>query len=78
MPPNQSIVVLDSIVFFLLLFVCPYLLVAGDSSINGSIHYPIQTHAEQVDVAVVMAVLVLADERAQFLVLVLYHIYSVL
>lgn len=61
-----------------LLFVCPYLLVAGNSAINCSIHNPIQTHAKQVDVAVVMAVLILADESAKLLVLVLYHIYGIL
>ena len=55
-----------------------YLLVSGYASIDCSIYDPIETHAEWVDVAMVLSVLILADERPQLLGLVLHHVDGIL
>lgn len=49
------------------------LLVSGDASVDGGVDDSVQSHAEQVDVAVQLLVLVLADQRPQLPVLVLHH-----
>lgn len=56
----------------------PYLLVSGDASVHSRIYDPVQTHAERVDVAVMLPVLVLADQGAQLLGLVLHDVNGVL
>lgn len=56
----------------------PYLLVSGDASVDGRVDDPVQAHAERVDVAVMLPVLVLADQGAQLLGLVLHHVDGVL
>lgn len=55
---------------------CPFLsdlLVSGDASVDGGVDDPVERHAEQVDVAVQLLVLVLADQGPQLQVLVLHH-----
>lgn len=54
-------------------FVKESLLVSGDASVNGGVDDSVQGHAEQVDVAVQLLVLVLADQSPQLLVLILHH-----
>lgn len=54
------------------------LLVSGDASVNRGVDDPVQRHAEQVDVAVQLLVLVLADQSPQLLVLILHHREGVL
>ena len=54
------------------------LLVSGDASIDGGVDDAVQRHAEKVDVAVKLLVLVLADQSPQLLVLVLHHSDGVL
>lgn len=49
------------------------LLVSGDASVDGGVNDSVQRHAEQVDVAVQLLVLVLADQSPQLLVLILHH-----
>lgn len=56
----------------------PYLLVPGDASVHGRVYDSVQAHAEWVDVAVMLPVLVLADQGAQLLGLVLHHVNGVL
>lgn len=56
----------------------PYLLVSGDASVHGRVYDSVQTHAERVDVAVMLPVLVLADQGAQLLGLVLHDVDGVL
>ncbi len=58
--------------------ICTDFLVSGDSSIDGGVDHPVEAHAEQIDVSVKLLVLVLTDQGAQLLVLVLHHIYGVL
>lgn len=48
-------------------------MVSGDTPIDSSVHHAIERHAEQIDVAVQLLVLVLANQRSQLLVLVLHH-----
>ena len=55
-----------------------YLLISGDASVHSSIYNPIETHAEWVDVAVMLPVLVLADQSPQLLGLILHHINGIL
>lgn len=55
-----------------------YLLISGDASIHSSIYDPIEAHAERVDVAMMLPVLVLADQSSQLLGLILHHINSIL
>lgn len=50
-----------------------YLLVSGNTSVDRSVHHPIERHAEQVDIAVQLLVLVLANKCSQLLVFVLHH-----
>ena len=50
-----------------------HLLVSGDASVDGGVDDSVQRHAEQVDVAVQLLVLVLADQSPQLLVLILHH-----
>lgn len=40
---------------------CVYLLVSGDAAIHRGVDDPVEAHAERVDVAVMLSVLVLAD-----------------
>lgn len=56
----------------------PHLLVARDASIDGSVDDAVETHAEQVDVAMHLLVLVLADQGPQLLVLVLHNLDGIL
>ena len=49
------------------------LLVSGDASVDGGVDDSVQRHAEQVDVAVQLLVLVLADQSPQLLVLILHY-----
>lgn len=49
------------------------LLVSGDASVNGSVDDAVQRHAEQVDVAMQLLVLVLADQSPQLQVLILHY-----
>ena len=55
-----------------------YLLVACDASVDSSVNDAVQAHAQQVDVAVHLLVLILADQGAQLLVLVLNHLDGIL
>lgn len=55
-----------------------YLLVAGDASVHGGVYDPVQAHAERVNVALMLPVLVLADQSAQLLGFVLHHVDGVL
>lgn len=55
-----------------------HLLVACDASIDCSIDDAIQAHAEQVDVAMHLLVLVLTNQGPQLLVLVLYNLDGIL
>lgn len=57
----------------LILIILLYLLVSGHTPVDGSVHHAIERHAKQVDVAVQLLVLVLANQRSQLLVLVLHH-----
>lgn len=58
--------------------VAPHLLVSGDASVHGGVDDSVQAHAERVDVAVMLPVLVLADQGAQLLGLILHHVNGVL
>lgn len=55
-----------------------HLLVPGDAPVDGGVDDAVQRHAQQVDVALQLLVLVLADQGPQLLVLVLHHGDSVL
>lgn len=55
-----------------------YLLIPGDASVHCSIYDPVQAHAERVNVALMLPVLVLADQSPQLLGLVLHHVDGVL
>lgn len=55
-----------------------YLLISGNAPVHSSIYDPIEAHAERVDVAMMLPVLVLADQSPQLLGLILHHINSVL
>lgn len=55
-----------------------YLLVSGNASVHSRVYDSVQAHAERVDVAVMLPVLVLADQGAQLLGLVLHHVNGVL
>lgn len=50
-----------------------HLLVSGDASVHRGVDDPVQSHTEQVDVAVKLFVLVLADQGPQLLVLILHN-----
>lgn len=56
----------------------PYLLISGDAPVHSSIYDPIEAHAERVDVAMMLPVLVLADESPQLLGLILHHVNGIL
>ena len=55
-----------------------HLLVARDASIDCRINDSIQAHAEQVDIAVHLLVLVLANQGPQLLVFVLHNLDGIL
>lgn len=59
-------------------FLLLYLLISGNASIHGGIYDPVQAHAERVNVALMLPVLVLADQSPQLLGLVLHHVDGVL
>lgn len=54
-------------------FLASDLLVSGDATVHRGVDDSVERHAEQVDVAVQLLVLVLADQRPQLVVLVLHH-----
>lgn len=56
----------------------PNLLISGDASVDGGVDDAVEAHAERVDVAVVLPVLVLADQSPQLLGLILHHVDGVL
>lgn len=60
------------------IFIKEGLLVACDASVDGSVNDAVQAHAQQVDVAVHLLVLILADQGPQLLVLVLNHLDGIL
>lgn len=55
-----------------------YLLVACNASIDSSVNDSIQAHAEQIDVAMHLFVLILADQSSKFLVLILNYLDGIL
>lgn len=55
-----------------------HLLIACNASIDSCIYDAIQAHAEQVDVAMYLLVLILADQGPQLLILILNHLDGIL
>lgn len=55
-----------------------HLLVACNASIDSCVNDAIQAHAEKVDVAMDLLVLILADQGPQLLVLILNHLDGIL
>lgn len=53
-------------------------MVACNASVDSSVNDAIQAHAEQVDVAMHLLVLILADQGPQLLVLILNHLDGIL
>lgn len=55
-----------------------HLLVARNAPVDGCVDDTVQAHAEKVDVALHLFVLILADQGPQLLVLILDHLDGVL
>lgn len=55
-----------------------YLLVPRNASVDSGINDTVETHAQQVDVAMHLFVLILADQRAELLVLILNYLDGIL